>query len=112
MDISTIIVSYNTSNLLQEAVTKLRESSRNFKTEIIFVDNASVDDSVHQIQTLFPESRLIVNKSNVGLVGPITKRFHSQLVDLSYYLTQMHLSLRTLWINASRIWIPIASAEY
>jgi hypothetical protein len=66
MDISTILVSYNTSSLLHEAVTKLQDSSRNLKTEIIFVDNASVDDSVHKIQTLFPESRLIVNKLNVG----------------------------------------------
>lgn len=66
MDISTILVSYNTSHLLNEAVTKLKESSHNLKTEIIFVDNASADDSVLQIQTLFPECRLIVNKSNVG----------------------------------------------
>lgn len=66
MDISTILVSYNTSHLLNEAVTKLKDSSRNLKTEIIFVDNASADDSVQQIQTLFPECRIIANKSNVG----------------------------------------------
>ena len=66
MDISTIFVSYNTSNLLHKAVAKLRDSSRNLKTEIIFVDNASADDSVAQIKNRFPECRLIVNESNVG----------------------------------------------
>lgn len=66
MDISTIIVSYNTSNLLVEAIGKLKRASGNLKTEIIFVDNASMDDSVSLIQDKFPDSKLIVNKTNVG----------------------------------------------
>ena len=66
MDISTIIVSYNTSNLLVEAIGKLKRASSNFETEIIFVDNASADDSVSLIQNVFPDSKLLVNGTNVG----------------------------------------------
>lgn len=66
MDISVIFVSYNTSHLLRDVMTHLMASTRGLSVEVIFVDNASKDDSVHVIKTAFPECRLIENTKNVG----------------------------------------------
>lgn len=66
MDISAIIVSYNTVGLLAPAVQKLKGSVTDFSLEIIFVDNASSDGSVAYIQREFSECKLIVNPVNVG----------------------------------------------
>jgi len=66
MDISIIIVSYNTVHLLHEVVAKLRAASTGLTTEIIFVDNASKDNSVEVLRRDFPECQLIVNAQNVG----------------------------------------------
>ena len=66
MDISTIIVSYNTAGLLNECIQKLRAASQNQKVEEVFVDNASKDASVDVIRRDFPQSRLIVNTTNIG----------------------------------------------
>lgn len=66
MDASVIIVSYNTSGLLLQAVQKLRAAEQELSLEIIFVDNASADNSVALIRQHFPACRLIVNENNVG----------------------------------------------
>lgn len=66
MDISIIIVSYNTVHLLHEVVAKLRTAADGLKTEIIFVDNASKDNSAEVIRNEFPDCQLIMNTQNVG----------------------------------------------
>lgn len=66
IDVSTIIVSYNTASLLHECIGKLRVACQNLRTEIVFVDNASKDHSVEFIQRAFPDCPLIVNSQNVG----------------------------------------------
>lgn len=66
IDVSTIIVSYNTQNLLRECVAELRSSSAGVTGEVIFVDNASVDNSVDLIRREFSDCRLIENALNVG----------------------------------------------
>lgn len=66
MDISTIIVSYNTAGLLSECVGKLRSSARQFNSQEFFVDNASKDGSVELIRRNFPSACLIANSENIG----------------------------------------------
>ena len=66
IDVSTIIVSYNTKSLLHECIGKLRDASWNLQSEIVFVDNASKDQSVELIQQAFADCLLIVNSQNVG----------------------------------------------
>lgn len=67
IDISVIVVSYNTAGLLEQCIGKLRSSiNERHNVEIIFVDNASKDNSVEVIKTKFPECRLIENDQNVG----------------------------------------------
>ena len=66
IDVSTIIVSYNTEGLLRECVEKLLSPSRGLRVDITFVDNASKDQSVEVIRREFPDCPLIVNVHNVG----------------------------------------------
>jgi N-acetylglucosaminyl-diphospho-decaprenol L-rhamnosyltransferase len=66
VDVSIIIVSYNTAYLLREAVGKVKSASHGLKVECIFVDNASSDESVVLIQREFPSDTLIINDTNVG----------------------------------------------
>ena len=69
MDVSTIIVSYNTREMTLEAIrSALRETTR-VSQEIIVVDNASADGSAEAIAAEFPEIRLLALDENLGF-GP------------------------------------------
>ena len=62
-DLSVIIVSYNTRELLRNCLRALRKS-RGIDLEIIVVDNASSDGSVEMIRTAFPDVRLLAQENN------------------------------------------------
>jgi N-acetylglucosaminyl-diphospho-decaprenol L-rhamnosyltransferase len=66
MDISVIVVCYNTSKLLPEMMDSLQAAKGPLTIETIFIDNASKDDSVAVIQNRYPHCRLITNPVNVG----------------------------------------------
>ncbi|MBN1291342.1 MAG: glycosyltransferase [Candidatus Latescibacteria bacterium] len=66
MDISVIIVSYNVSSFLDQALTTVKDAARNTKYEIFVVDNASSDDSVSIVKSKHPSVKLIENKVNLG----------------------------------------------
>lgn len=66
VDISTIIVSYNTSSLLYDNITALQNSAGDLLLQKIIIDNASRDDSVTVLQRDFKDCELIINGTNVG----------------------------------------------
>ena len=66
MDVSVIIVNYNVRFFLEQCILSVKAASKNFKIEIIVVDNNSSDDSCKIIKENFPEVVLIQNKDNVG----------------------------------------------
>jgi N-acetylglucosaminyl-diphospho-decaprenol L-rhamnosyltransferase len=65
MDVSIIIVSYNTADLIADCLKSVQNSS-GVEKEILVVDNASSDNSVELIAARFPAVKLIVNKGNRG----------------------------------------------
>lgn len=65
MDISIIIVSYNTAALTLKCLASLQKADGLTK-EIFVVDNASTDQSAEIIRTKFPAINLIANKDNRG----------------------------------------------
>ena len=65
MDISIIIVSYNTVNLTLECLASI-PASDGLEKEIFVVDNSSTDNSVAMITERFPQVNLIANKENLG----------------------------------------------
>lgn len=66
MDVSVIIVSYNTEYLLHDAMDALRRASAGLTVQIVIVDNASKDSSVELIRREFPDCQLIINQANRG----------------------------------------------
>lgn len=66
MDLSIIIVSYNTCRLTVDCLESVYGSETVYSYEVIVVDNASKDDSVQAIQESFPQVRLIANNDNTG----------------------------------------------
>ncbi|MGE7943748.1 glycosyltransferase family 2 protein [Lysinibacillus xylanilyticus] len=66
MDLSVVIVNYNTKKLTIDCIQSVLKSKLNFQYEIFVVDNASSDGSVEQIKSEFPHVHVISNKENVG----------------------------------------------
>jgi GT2 family glycosyltransferase len=66
MQLSVIILNYNVRYFLEQCVASVQEALVNIDSEIIVVDNNSVDDSCEMIKTRFPNVKLIKNNSNLG----------------------------------------------
>lgn len=69
MDISIIIVNWNTCDLLRRCLASIKAHGADLALEIIVVDNASADDSVAMVRREFPQVRLIVSPENLGYTG-------------------------------------------
>ncbi len=66
MDISVILVSYNTAEITIKSLQSLHASSHKLKMEVVIVDNASRDNSAELISKAYPNIPLIRNKVNIG----------------------------------------------
>ena len=66
MDISIIIVNWNTRELLRKCLDSVETTVRSLSHEIIVVDNASTDGSTAMLRERFPRVRLIENLENLG----------------------------------------------
>ena len=66
MDLSVIILNWNTRTLLEKCLESLFNQPREFEVEIIVVDNASEDGSREMVADSFPQAQLVVNSTNIG----------------------------------------------
>lgn len=66
MDISVIIVNYNTKQLLLECLHSIFKQTKTVSFEIIVSDNGSSDGSIEMLKKDFPQVILIENKVNLG----------------------------------------------
>lgn len=66
MDLSIIIVNYNTCRLTLDCLRSVYDSKTDYQFEVLVVDNASADDSVEVISREFPQVTLITNIENTG----------------------------------------------
>jgi GT2 family glycosyltransferase len=66
MELSVVIVSFNVSALLRQALHSLREAARGISHEIIVIDNDSSDGSAGMVEREFPDVRLIISGINEG----------------------------------------------
>ena len=67
--ISVIIVNYNSGNFILLALESLFRAIESVPAEILIVDNASTDNSVAQIRSIFPEVIVIQNSHNLGFAA-------------------------------------------
>ena len=66
MQLSIIIVNYNVKHFLKQCLQSVHVSAKHISSEVIVVDNNSVDGSVEMIKDNFPNTIIINNKKNVG----------------------------------------------
>ncbi|WP_295724899.1 glycosyltransferase family 2 protein [uncultured Methanobrevibacter sp.] len=70
MDLSVVIVNYETFELTKNTVNSILEYSYPFSVEIIIVDNASSDDSLSKLKEYFADKvKFIVSKENNGFAA-------------------------------------------
>lgn len=71
MDLSVIIVNWNTRDLLRACLASLRTAlaASPLTAEILVVDNASSDGSATMVTAEFPEARLFANRENLNYAG-------------------------------------------
>lgn len=77
MDLTAIIVNFNTEGLLRNAIGRLQAAAARMSLKIAIIDNASQDNSVALIKDEFPDCHLIANQTNVGF-----GRANNQALDL------------------------------
>ena len=66
IDVSIIIVNYNTAKLLEDCIISVQEKTHGIAYEIIVIDNASSDNSVEILKKKFPSVKLTESKENLG----------------------------------------------
>lgn len=67
MDLSIIIVNYNTKELLKQTIESVIQTiGQTIKYEIIVSDNGSKDGSNEMMKSCFPQIKLIENNANLG----------------------------------------------
>lgn len=78
MKLSVIIVNYNVSCFLEQALNSVYKALRNVEGEVYVVDNNSVDNSLAMLEAKFPQVHVIANKENVGFA-----RANNQAIRIS-----------------------------
>ncbi|MEC0093587.1 glycosyltransferase family 2 protein [Paenibacillus macquariensis] len=66
MDLSILIVNYNTCKLTLDCLQSVFASNTSYTFEVIVIDNHSIDSSVESISVEYPQVTLIANNDNTG----------------------------------------------
>ena len=66
MDLSVIIVSYNTKELLFDCLSSVNKITQRRQVEVFVVDNHSQDGTVSALREKFPKFHTIANRQNLG----------------------------------------------
>jgi hypothetical protein len=71
VDISVVIVTYNSRDVVGSAIEAVRANTRGITYEVIVVDNASPDDTGAFVAEHYPDVRVLHMPRNVGLSAAI-----------------------------------------
>ncbi|BCJ87799.1 glycosyltransferase family 2 protein [Effusibacillus dendaii] len=69
MDLSIVIVSYNTKDLLIQTLDSVFRHTSGLYLEVFVVDNASSDGSPEAVTDLYPQVKIIRNQKNEGFAA-------------------------------------------
>lgn len=71
MDISIIIINWNTRRLLDDCLASIFREIKDVPFKVFVVDNASSDGSAEMVKEKYPDVRLIENKENRGFAAAV-----------------------------------------
>jgi len=66
VELSIVILSWNTCDLLEKCLNALYKFSGGVEFETLVIDNGSSDDSQQMVSRKFPQVRLVENEENLG----------------------------------------------
>ena len=69
MDLSIIIVNWNTKRLLIDCLASVFETIRGIDFEVWVVDNASADGSAAAVAEKYPDAHIVRNSENIGFAA-------------------------------------------
>ena len=69
MDLSIIIVSWNTKELLKKCLDSIYNNQADLSLEIIVADNNSSDGTAKMVEAHFPKVKLMANDKNLGFAA-------------------------------------------
>jgi GT2 family glycosyltransferase len=101
VDISIIVVNYNTRDLLEECLTALFSNAPACGFEVLVVDNHSRDGSWALLEQRFPQCRVIGNRRNLGFARAANQAYQ---VSKGKYCLIMNPDLRVLPDSIQRLW--------
>jgi GT2 family glycosyltransferase len=93
VDVSVIIVNWNTRKYLETCLQSIGASTRSSSLEVIVVDNNSSDGSIEMVQQGFPEVKLLCNSSNRGFAAANNQGIHA---SSGRYLCLINSDVRVL----------------
>jgi len=73
VDLSIIIVSWNTKEFLLPCVRSVFENEQGISREVIVVDNGSQDGSGNEVKKTFPFIHLVENQKNMGFAKAVNQ---------------------------------------
>jgi len=73
IDLSVIVVNWNTRDLLRDCLRSVEEHSGGLGTGVIVVDNGSSDGSPDMVREDFPAVRLVENGQNLGFARAVNR---------------------------------------
>ncbi len=96
LSVSIVIPNYNGQHLLVDTITcayNALDTSGIIDYEIIVSDDASTDDSFHQVTNAFPEIVYVKNEGNTGFAGNMNRGIRRATKELVCFLnSDVHLS--------------------
>lgn len=75
MDISVVVVNWNTKELLLDCLASVFETIRRIAFEVWVVDNGSLDGSVEAVKAKYSHVKIITNQSNLGFAAANNQAF-------------------------------------
>lgn len=107
VDISVILVNYNTGHLLEECFNCLFKSLGSIQSQVILVDNASVDDSLSRLAGMAKKLTVISNDKNVGFgrannqAVPLVEGRYVLLLNTDAFVAPDTLTKTVAWMDAN-----------
>jgi len=86
LDISIIVVSFNTKNLLLDCLASIFKTIKGISFEVWVVDNSSTDGTVEAIRERYPTIKIIKNTENLGFAAANNQAFRQMNGDYALLL--------------------------
>lgn len=106
-DLSVVIVSFNTRDMLRECLRSVYRAAGSLRVQVIVVDNASIDGSPAMVADEFPDAMVIRSEVNLGFGRANNLGFQSVraryavLLNSDAFLTPGSLELSVAHIEAN-----------